>query len=549
MNKKVKISILTLMLFFIFLPDVGLAVDQRCFTRNLCEKRRDELGGSRENIENGFVVRPKECGVVQEADPETGKISNVELGFCLPAGQSSTEVSIGGRNTFANIGEYIKYAYRYGVQAAALLAILVMIFSGFQWAASGGNTDTISRAKKRITGAIIGLLIALGSFAILQTINPDLTKITVPQAWLINSMPLSPIYCDEIKDLNLALALTIDEKKTLDEKDLYNLKSERSSGIVYDINPQNKDHTEGKIAACGNEYFIQGHGDTTCIGTICTANPSVCHKRLWETDVNYQCYDATLAGNIYTESGGGTSQGALSYLATVLNDGWEWDDDEDDEGWLPDGGYDGRLSYGEDIKGFLPVCDFNGLLNAIKNSVDENENIPVTIVEDPKRDSDNFNSDFFTQFYALKVTESELNKADSRLWTKGGCSGNEDSDNIAGYVLVMEFNEQGDPGDEVHFLGYDNESMQMVDLGKIPTGIDFDSLFEYYNLVGCVTRRVDNLLFKREDLEKGVRFDINVDDIDDQDDDPEDLAEYYLEKAPSWGTIGECLDEANRILD
>ena len=48
--------------------------------------------------------------------------------------------------------------------------------AGFQWTISGGNTDMISSAKKRIGNGVIGLVIALGSYTLLFAINPELVN-------------------------------------------------------------------------------------------------------------------------------------------------------------------------------------------------------------------------------------------------------------------------------------------------------------------------------------------------------------------------------------
>ncbi len=77
---------------------------------------------------------------------------------------------------FPFLGEYLAAAYRYAVGAAAILAIVIIIISGLQWAASAGNQETIGSAKKRIFGALIGLFLAVGSYTILYTINPELTE-------------------------------------------------------------------------------------------------------------------------------------------------------------------------------------------------------------------------------------------------------------------------------------------------------------------------------------------------------------------------------------
>ena len=57
-----------------------------------------------------------------------------------------------------------------------MLAIVLIIVAGLQWTVSGGNPEMIKRAQKRISGALIGLALAVGSYTILYTINPELVE-------------------------------------------------------------------------------------------------------------------------------------------------------------------------------------------------------------------------------------------------------------------------------------------------------------------------------------------------------------------------------------
>jgi N-acetyl-anhydromuramyl-L-alanine amidase AmpD len=72
------------------------------------------------------------------------------------------------------IGEYFGVVYRYLVIVAGVIAVIVLIVSGMQWTASGGNSSTIDSAKHRIISAITGLVLAVGSYVILYVINPEL---------------------------------------------------------------------------------------------------------------------------------------------------------------------------------------------------------------------------------------------------------------------------------------------------------------------------------------------------------------------------------------
>jgi len=59
----------------------------------------------------------------------------------------------------------------------AIIAFISLIVAGFQYITSQGNASKTKDAMDRVQKAFIGLLILLGAYAILYTINPDLVKI------------------------------------------------------------------------------------------------------------------------------------------------------------------------------------------------------------------------------------------------------------------------------------------------------------------------------------------------------------------------------------
>lgn len=74
------------------------------------------------------------------------------------------------------LGEYIAAAYKFGVVFASIFAIVMIINHGFNWAISGGTPEKINHAKTRITQSIVGLFIAVASYALLYMINPNLVE-------------------------------------------------------------------------------------------------------------------------------------------------------------------------------------------------------------------------------------------------------------------------------------------------------------------------------------------------------------------------------------
>ena len=74
-----------------------------------------------------------------------------------------------------NLNQLIAWFYYFIVGIAGLSAFVMLVWGGVQWLTSVGSPSKITGAKDKITSALLGLLIILGSWLILQVINPELT--------------------------------------------------------------------------------------------------------------------------------------------------------------------------------------------------------------------------------------------------------------------------------------------------------------------------------------------------------------------------------------
>lgn len=275
----------TFLLFFtvasVTLPGIVSAnADQRCFTKQECTDARKVIVGDNEEATKGFYDKPD----AQAVCGKTKKIgeADVPVGFCLPAGKTTTQISFGGRTEFANLGEFIQYGYRYGIMLAGVLAAIMIIIAGFQWATSGGNSSTIEEAKHRISGAVIGLIIAVLSYTILNTVNPNLVNLRLPQVWLLKKATIQDEFCSELPTNEKVARLgPVGEK--LSPKD----KGDRQKNAEFTIEP--------KLAKCGDDFFFSSGGGLTCEGNFCNEG-QVCLQH--DDKLPPKCELGSLGGNI-----------------------------------------------------------------------------------------------------------------------------------------------------------------------------------------------------------------------------------------------------------
>jgi len=87
------------------------------------------------------------------------------------------EVGLPGvdRTTPVGLVQYINYLYLFGLSLVGIAALGSLVIGGFKYMLSDTIT-TKEEAKKNISGAIYGLILALAAYLILNTINPDLVN-------------------------------------------------------------------------------------------------------------------------------------------------------------------------------------------------------------------------------------------------------------------------------------------------------------------------------------------------------------------------------------
>lgn len=95
----------------------------------------------------------------------------------------------GGTCKGEGIAGYVARLYQFGLMIVGLIALGGLVFGALKYTLSAGNVVTQQDAKDQILAAIYGLLILLGAYLILATINPDLVNLRNPGAAKIIAVP------------------------------------------------------------------------------------------------------------------------------------------------------------------------------------------------------------------------------------------------------------------------------------------------------------------------------------------------------------------------
>lgn len=111
----------------------------------------------------------------------------------------------------STIGDLVMYIYQWGITLGGLALFIVLVVAGFQYLASAGSPTAMKSAKDRITSAGIGIAVLLGSYLILNTINPQLTSFPSGE---IEVLP-EPVSGEEPEPLPSATPTSCDEGVTV----------------------------------------------------------------------------------------------------------------------------------------------------------------------------------------------------------------------------------------------------------------------------------------------------------------------------------------------
>lgn len=210
-------------------------------------------------------------GYFDEKDIEKGGSSDCGQGWfqCFSGSKPiDIAIKIGGVGQVKNLGEYIRLVYAWMIPVGAILAVVVIMIGGIMWLTSGG-ADRLSTAKQWIGNAIIGLCLLLFSYVILNTINPDLVRLSLPRTQILRPVVTGARFCVDL-----------------------------GADIVVHQSSAEGPQVSSDQYTCGKEFYPAGTTTRTCLGSICAAR-SVCAPGAGAN--GYACVPGSFAGTITTD--------------------------------------------------------------------------------------------------------------------------------------------------------------------------------------------------------------------------------------------------------
>jgi hypothetical protein len=84
-------------------------------------------------------------------------------------------------NATTTLPRYVEYIFYFLIWGSGILAVLALIYGGYEYITALGNPDKLRDAKNRMLSAVLGLAIVLGSYLILWQINPLFLNFSLPK--------------------------------------------------------------------------------------------------------------------------------------------------------------------------------------------------------------------------------------------------------------------------------------------------------------------------------------------------------------------------------
>ncbi|MBU1203114.1 pilin [Patescibacteria group bacterium] len=88
---------------------------------------------------------------------------------------SKTNIALGSKPLRETIGGVVNIALGF----LGILTTLLILWGGFKWMTSAGNSEQVDQAKRIISAGVIGLIIVLSAYAISRYVLIELRKETV----------------------------------------------------------------------------------------------------------------------------------------------------------------------------------------------------------------------------------------------------------------------------------------------------------------------------------------------------------------------------------
>lgn len=170
------------------------------------------------------IARPAQLGGAPLAPTEKIEENNnvqftPQIGIPGSEFQQGVGVNIGEETktkvTSDLLGRYVVSFYNWGLSIGGVLAVLMLMAGGLIWLTSAGDSGKIDDAKKMISGSLLGVLLLVGAYFFLNTINPDLTKMPILEIDTVKNIKQEVLACCDPEKGLIETPIKLEEGKKI----------------------------------------------------------------------------------------------------------------------------------------------------------------------------------------------------------------------------------------------------------------------------------------------------------------------------------------------
>jgi len=221
--------------------------------------------------------------------------------------------------------DLINAAIWWAFRLAGVLAFAMIVYAGFQYLTSGGNTAQQKDAQERIVSAIIGIVLLFAFYIVLYTINPDILSSSGTTALPSSEVPSEEAETEEgEKPQQIGDFVLIGTGATLDNYASIPLSSELLSknGVYIDKETADKLVILATKQGLGNWTVTEACTEISngkCITTI--DHESTCHSLGTCVDVGYGSDPGEIISKTFIDT---ANQAGFDVIDEYTNDTSLW---------------------------------------------------------------------------------------------------------------------------------------------------------------------------------------------------------------------------------
>lgn len=128
--------------------------------------------------------------------------SQIKKYLCAPTERSADKGDVSFMNPIDNTDVVVNAAsndlyicinqlYKFAIVLASTVAVFFVVIAGYIYMSAEGNQESVDRAKSILVSSITALVILMGGYVLLRTINPDLIKFKQIQPTSVKSLDIS----------------------------------------------------------------------------------------------------------------------------------------------------------------------------------------------------------------------------------------------------------------------------------------------------------------------------------------------------------------------